>query len=107
MALPNLTDEQRAQALQRAQEVRTERATLKKQLKACEVDLPALFEKVDAGNDAAAKLKVSAALASLPKIGKAKSEKIMAELGIAPTRRMRGLGKSQRAALLTYFGYTS
>ena len=46
------------------------------------------------------RMKVSTLIETLPGYGKAKSEKIMAELQIAESRRLRGLGERQQAALL-------
>ena len=58
----------------------------------------------DAENDEIlGKMKVSALLEALPKVGKVKAQEIMTELEIAPTRRLRGLGDRQRKALLEKF----
>ena len=46
------------------------------------------------------KLKVKDMIASLPGYGKAKVAKIMEELGISETRRIKGLGTRQREALI-------
>ena len=40
----------------------------------------------------------------MPGYGKAKAEKIMKELQIAESRRLRGLGERQQAALLERLG---
>ncbi|KXO94296.1 integration host factor, partial [Tsukamurella tyrosinosolvens] len=56
------------------------------------------------GEPLVAKMKVSALLESLPKFGKVRVAEPMDELGIAPTRRVAGLGERQRAALLERFG---
>ena len=45
-------------------------------------------------------IKVKAVLTSLPGLGKVKSHRLMADLGIAENRRLRGLGAKQREALL-------
>jgi ribosomal protein S13 len=50
------------------------------------------------------KLKVVALLESLPGVGKVKAKAIMEEVGIAETRRVRGLGPHQAAALIERFG---
>ncbi len=52
------------------------------------------------------KMKVSALLEALPKVGKVKAQEIMTELEIAPTRRLRGLGDRQRKALLEKFDFS-
>ena len=50
------------------------------------------------------KMKVSALLESLPGVGKVRAKQIMERLGIAESRRVRGLGTNQRAALEQEFG---
>ena len=49
------------------------------------------------------KTKVVAALESLPGVGKVKARRTMEEIGIAESRRLRGLGEQQRKALLAAF----
>ena len=50
------------------------------------------------------KMKVSALLESLPGVGKVRAKQIMERLGIAESRRVRGLGTNQRSALEQEFG---
>ncbi|AWK72068.1 MULTISPECIES: integration host factor, actinobacterial type [Rhodococcus] len=102
MALPQLTDEQRAAALEKAAAARRARAELKGKLKSGDVTLKQVLSKADV-DDIIGKTKVSAILEALPKIGKVKAQEIMANLEIAPTRRLRGLGDRQRDALLAHF----
>ena len=102
MALPKLTDEQRKEALAKAAEARKARAELKAALKRGETDLKDVLEKAET-DEIIGKTKVSALLEALPKVGKVKAQEIMTELEIAPTRRLRGLGDRQRAALLEKF----
>ena len=49
------------------------------------------------------KTKVLAVLESLPGVGKVKARRLMENIGIAESRRLRGLGDQQRAALLESF----
>ena len=49
------------------------------------------------------KTKVLAVLEALPGVGKVKARRTMEEIGIADTRRVRGLGEQQRKALLQAF----
>lgn len=105
MSLPNLTPEQRAEALAKAAEVRKARAELKDQLKRGRTNLAEVINSAD-DDPTVGKMKVSAVLEALPKVGKVKATEIMAELDIAPTRRMKGLGIRQRDALLERFGFT-
>jgi ribosomal protein S13 len=46
---------------------------------------------------------VSAVLESLPGVGKVRAQKLMEELDISASRRVRGLGAKQRAQLLDRF----
>ncbi|MCW2860256.1 MAG: hypothetical protein JWP48_1964, partial [Actinoallomurus sp.] len=55
-------------------------------------------------DDVIGKMKVSALLESLPGVGKVRAKQIMERLGIAESRRVRGLGANQRAALEREFG---
>ena len=50
-------------------------------------------------NEIISRTKVLAVLESMPKIGKVKARRIMKDIGIAESRRLRGLGDQQRAAL--------
>lgn len=104
MTLPTLTPEQRAEALRKAALARTARAEMKANLKNGRTTLPEVINSADT-DIIVGKTKVSAILAALPKVGKFRADKIMADLGISPTRRMRGLGANQREALLSRFGY--
>lgn len=102
MAPPVLTDEQRAAALARAAEVRRVRAEFKQLLKTGSVTFSELLERADE-DSALAGMKVYAVLSSLPGTGKVKAKRLMETFGIAESRRLRGLGDRQRAALLDTF----
>ena len=104
MALPELTPEQRAAALEKAAAARRARAELKEHLKKAETDLKTVLKDAET-DEIIGKMKVSALLEALPKVGKVKAQEIMTELEIAPTRRLRGLGDRQRRALLERFGF--
>lgn len=106
MALPQLTDEQRKEALAKAAEARKARAELKADLKRGATTLQDVLDKADS-DEIIGKTKVVALLEALPKVGKVKAREIMEELEIAPTRRLRGLGDRQRRALLERFGFAS
>ena len=97
MPLPQLSDEQRKAALEKAAAARHARAELRDKIKKGEVSLE---EVLDSEDPIAARMKVSALIESLPGYGKAKAAKIMNELGISPSRRVKGLGARQREQLL-------
>jgi hypothetical protein len=103
VALPQLTDEQRAAALEKAAAARRARAELKDRLKRGGTSLTQVLKDAES-DEVLGKMKVSALLEALPKVGKVKAQEIMTELEIAPTRRLRGLGDRQRKALLEKFG---
>jgi len=100
---PSLTPEQREQALAKAAEARRARAELKEKLKMGSITLRELLDKADS-DDHIGKMKVLAVLEALPGVGKVKARRTMDEIGIADTRRVRGLGEQQRRALLDVFG---
>lgn len=102
MALPKLTMEQKQQALAKAQEMRAQRATLRRRLKKGELRLGDVL--ADENNEVVARMKVSYLIQSLPQVGKVRAQQIMEELGIHASRRVKGLGKRQRSALLEKLG---
>ena len=97
MALPQLTDEQRKAALEKAAAARHARAELREKIKKNEVSLEPVLNSDD---PIASRMKVSTLIESLPGYGKAKAAKIMDELGISASRRVKGLGARQREQLV-------
>ncbi len=99
---PKLTDAQRRAALEKAAEARRVRADLKALIKMGSLTIVDVLEQSDT-NEIVSRTKVLAVLESMPKIGKVKARRIMQEIGIAESRRLRGLGDQQRAALISEF----
>ena len=99
---PALSPEQRQAALDKAAAARRQRAELKEKLKMGSVSLPELLEQADR-DEVVAKLKVVTVLESLPGVGKVKARRLMEDLEISESRRVRGLGAKQRVALLERF----
>lgn len=97
MAVPNLSTEERAKALQKAQEMRSQRMALRKELKAGKVSLEDVLKRED---EIVTRMKVKYLLESLPNVGKITAASIMEEIGINESRRVQGLGKRQMAMLL-------
>lgn len=100
---PRLSDEQRQAALAKAAEARRARAEIKERLKMGSLTLAELLDAAP-DDEMVAGIKVLAVLESLPGVGKVKARRTMDEIGIADTRRVRGLGDQQRKALLEAFG---
>ena len=102
MALPVLSPEERAAALEKAARVRVQRAEVKRLLKQGTTTLPAVLAKA-ADDDAIQGMKVLALVQSMPGVGKVRATQIMTRLGIAEGRRIGGLGPNQRQALEAEF----
>jgi len=103
VALPELTEEQRAAALEKAAAARRARAELKDRLKRGGTTLAEVLKNAEK-DDVLGKMKVSALLEALPGVGKVRAQQAMERLEIASSRRLRGLGDRQRKALLAEFG---
>ena len=94
MAVPQLSPEERQAALEKAKVARAKRAEVREKLE----------QVLDMRDDPIiGRMKVSALIETLPGYGKTKAEKAMAELEIAESRRLKGLGERQRKALLERF----
>ena len=102
MALPPLTPEQRAAALAKAAVARRERAAAKNRLKYSQGSLADVIQE-GRDNEIIGKMKVSALLESLPGVGRVRARQSMDEVGISESRRVRGLGANQAAALIARF----
>jgi hypothetical protein len=100
--IPKLTDEQRKAALAKAAEARRLRAEIKELLKTGSLTFSEVLERAET-DELIAGTKVAALVVSLPGVGKVKGKRLMEELGIAPNRRLRGLGTRQCAELLRRF----
>lgn len=98
MALPPLTPEQRAAALEKAAAARRERAEVKNRLKNSGASISEVLHQGQV-NDVIGKMKVMDLLQSVPGLGKVRARQVMERLGIAESRRVRGLGTKQVAAL--------
>lgn len=103
MALPPLTPEQRAAALEKAAVARKVRAEVKNRLKHSGGSLSEVLERGQT-DDIVGKMRVTALLESMPGVGKVRARQIMARLGISESRRVRGLGANQVVALEREFG---
>lgn len=101
MVLPPLSPEQRAAALDKAAKIRKRRAKLRDRLKHGGISLTEMLD-LGATDEAVGKMRVLAVVEALPGIGKVRAGQLMAELKISESRRVRGLGGNQRAALLAH-----
>lgn len=100
MALTDLTDEQRSDALKKAAAARAARAQLRDDLKSGKV---ALADVIESDDPVVSRMRVRLLLESMPGIGRVKAERIMDELNISASRRVQGLGHRQREQLIERF----
>ena len=98
---PQLTPEQRAEALKKAKIARTKRAELRKEI-ANGKKISAVLKK--ANDPIIGRMKVKTLLEAVPGCGSVKTAKIMADLKIADNRRVQGLGVRQVEGLVKIFG---
>jgi hypothetical protein len=103
VALPPLTPEQRQAALDKAAASRRERAEVKNRLKHSGASIVEVL-KQGQENEVIAKMRVLDLLQSMPGVGKVRARQMMERLNISESRRVRGLGANQIAALEREFG---
>lgn len=99
---PQLTPEERARALEVAKASRRERAAAKAEIHKGALSFSAFLELADS-NEVLAKMRVIELLESMPGYGKIRAQALMDKFAISPTRRIKGLGRHQRVALLKEF----
>jgi S13-like H2TH domain len=98
VALPPLTPEQRQAALEKAAASRRERAEVKNRLKHSGASITDVLRE-GGTNEVIGKMRVVDLLQAMPGLGKVRARQVMERLGIAESRRVRGLGAKQVAAL--------
>jgi hypothetical protein len=96
--IPERTVQQRTDALKRANEIRTERALLKKRIRRHEIKV------VDVLLDPpeyAGTMKVIDLLSAVPKLGPVKVNKLLVNCRISPSKTLGGLSQRQRAEIVS------
>lgn len=93
MAAPTMTPEQRKAALEKAREVRAKRSEITKKLSMGIMSAEDALKKVE--DPIIGRMKVKSFVNALPGFGKVKTEKLLEELGIKDSRRLKGLGSRQ------------
>jgi len=99
---PQLSAEERSAALDKAKHSRQIRAAIKAKVKTGDLTLADVFKQADS-DLVVGKMRVADLLAALNGVGKIRASAIMERLNISPTRRIQGLGKHQKAALIAEF----
>lgn len=100
-APPERSIAQRQEALLRANAVRTERAQLKRDLKAGTVSVVDVLREPPPYVETA---KVFDVLLAVPKYGHGKVSKCLSQCLVSPSRTLAGLSKRQRADIITWLG---
>jgi hypothetical protein len=93
---PGRSREQRLRALQRANEVRSARAQLKKELASGQIELARILVRPP---EFARSAKVHDLLLLLPKVGPVKAGRMLAHCRIAHSKTLGGLSDRQRSEL--------
>ena len=99
---PQLTAEQRQEALLKAAASRKRRAEVKRKIKNGEFSIDTVLE-IAKNEDAIAKMRVKELLESMSGVGKIRAQALMERLNISPTRRIQGLGRHQIKELRNEF----
>ncbi|EXJ51174.1 guanylate kinase [Microbacterium sp. MRS-1] len=93
----------RVAASRRAVAARRERAALKHDVAMRVITPQELLQRaLDAPDSPAGAMRITEFLTALPAIGEGKRDRVLAELEIAPVKRLGGLGTRQRAALTAW-----
>ena len=95
---PERSLDQRMDALKRANDIRTARAKLKKDLKAGKANIHALLLDPP---DYVLTAKVFDMLLAVPKYGRVKANRILNQCRISPSKTIGGLSERQRAELVS------
>ena len=97
-AAPERSLDQRMDALQRANDIRTKRAQLKRDLKGGRVQIQNLLLQPPEYLETA---KVFDILLAVPKYGRVKANKVLATCRISPSKTIGGLSERQRNELVS------
>jgi hypothetical protein len=98
--VPGRSREQRLRALRLANEIRSARAQLKKDLASGKIELAQILARPPEWVRTA---RVRDVLLALPKVGSVKAGRILADCGIADSKTLGGLTERQRTELLNRF----
>jgi S13-like protein len=97
-AAPERSRAQRMDALKRANDIRSQRAKLKKDLKSGRANIHALLLDPP---EYVMTAKVSDMLLAVPKYGRVKTHRVLTQCRISPSKTIGGLSERQRAELVS------
>lgn len=94
--------EERMASLEKAKAARRARTEAKARLKSGEISVEEFLDMA-AGDEVIGRMPVNQFLRAIPGVGTAKAALLMAEIGIADSRRLGGLGARQRKEIIARF----
>ena len=97
-AVPERTHSQRMRALQRANDIRTRRAKLKRDLKAGKAKIETLLLDPP---EYVMSAKAFDMILAVPKYGRVKANRVLNQCRISPSKTIGGLSERQRAELVS------
>lgn len=98
MTPPTLTPQQRADALAKATATRAARAEMLAAVKNGHLTATQVLTRAET-DPMASRTRITALFTALPGVGDVGARKLLTQFGIAPSRRVGGLGVTQRAAI--------
>lgn len=101
--IPTLTTEQRRENLKKAAAARSRCAAILHSVADGSYSVPDVLAMAD-GDETVSRMRVFTLIKAVPGYGFAKTQQTMKRLHIAESRRIKGLGAKQRAALVELFG---
>lgn len=102
--IPELTTEQRKANLDKAMQMRKERAEIRKALSEGRTNVVEVINRARDGHKAYAGMRVRQMINALPGYGFRKTQDLMHALGISESKRVGGLGANQATALIAKLG---
>jgi hypothetical protein len=101
MSVPDRSLQQRMEALQNANEIRTYRANLKRDIKAGRADVVNLLINPP---DEIETMHIFDLMMAVPKLGRVKVNKVLSKCRISPSKTVGGMSERQRNELVLLLG---
>lgn len=101
--VPELTDEERRENLEKARAAKRRRAQVLENVRSGSLGVAEVLGIAE-HDEAVSRMRAFTLIRAVPGYGFAKTQQLMKRLGIAESRRLRGLGVHQRSALCEQLG---
>jgi len=103
MILKKLSDKDRKKGLEKARDVRKNRAEIKNLLKKGKLDIKSLFKDGKVFKKYIINMKVINLVSAIPGNGRVNAMKILKDLKISTSKKVGGLGKNQKKSFYKFF----